>query len=430
MRITESFTPPFLKDTDRRLLLNHPTIWASRIHHLVFWAGILNFICFLWGRFHPIEMNNQPNTGVSVFFIFIAQAMVFLYWVYNVKIRGLEQAFGHFTRKLQTLDVFISLAGVVSVSLAMFAFSLGFQLNTRTLITKEQLVKDVNTLNIGQTILFPKYLGRGTSTPNYFYEINAGLPSDLLAQQLDEEGLSAVVSAIKNTEEENRYIQEFIHTANKYRTSPFDYPKALLSTGYFFSKQPDSLKNELLNTTFYKNYSAENVFTANPVTYEVNDNIRKIGESYKPLVNLYKNTDFSLFLFITGWITLVFMAFKRTSIREAALAAIAGVLLNVVAGMTGYIVGELYIVVFYSAYFMLGFFVFTKRNHARVLLLQKAGLALLVAASPLLTLVLFKNHDTGGNSFFPFLSIVVSFLLWFLAYNPMFIRLMARPKNQ
>lgn len=432
MRIAEAFIPPFLKSADRWLLLNNPHIWATRIHILLFWVGLLNAGWFLWGRFFPVNIQDIPNQDDHLFFIVITQIIAFLYWVYQMKIRGVEQAFGRVTSPTQTRDTLITLAGVTLISLMILSFQGGMQLNIRSLISSNQLVKDVNAMNLGQSILFPEYNGRGTMSPNHFNPLETGLPLTLSLneKELSREELARIVKSISTKEEEIRYLKAFIETSNKFRMSPFAYQYAILSPKVIFSQLPDSGRNEILKTSFYEKYGEDNAYISNPVNSEVVDNIRKVSQSYKPISRLASPTEMGVFFFVTGWLTLILMAFKRTNLREMAIAGIAGFCMSFTGGAMSYIIGELYHVVFYSGYLLLILFVFVKRNHPRMLMLQRAGLALLVAASPLLTLfLLYPDNSDSIETVFP-LGVLVAFILWFWAFNPRFMQLLAQPKNQ
>lgn len=92
-RRLSSLHPSFLKSLDQYLLINHPIIWASRIHFVLFYAGIsmlaIGMICQL-----PISAGSRPDVDKQVLLVSIPVLITGLFWLREVAAFRIDRLFG------------------------------------------------------------------------------------------------------------------------------------------------------------------------------------------------------------------------------------------------------------------------------------------------------------------------------------------------
>lgn len=85
MKILNLLIPSFLKKFSNYLLVNHPFIWKTRIHYILFYAFIANILAITIGLTLPVSLNYIPDyEGVKVISILLMalSGLAYLFWIF------------------------------------------------------------------------------------------------------------------------------------------------------------------------------------------------------------------------------------------------------------------------------------------------------------------------------------------------------------
>lgn len=155
MRRLRSLMPGFMKALDRYLLVNHPHVWITRVHHVLFFAVIINIVAALLGLVFPISLMQVVDIDMWFGFFTIISIVCMAIWVYRFVLFNVEKNFGNRSWAQEFLNFFLALICVLSLSCLPFTFTKVLNEKTANLVANEELMHDINTLNIGD-IYFPE----------------------------------------------------------------------------------------------------------------------------------------------------------------------------------------------------------------------------------------------------------------------------------
>lgn len=82
MKIIDKLSPRFLQKLDKQLLLNNPTLWVLKLHHLLFWQFCISVFSILLAFLHPQNIGSFPAVPFLITIICVSNAIVFLLWLY------------------------------------------------------------------------------------------------------------------------------------------------------------------------------------------------------------------------------------------------------------------------------------------------------------------------------------------------------------
>lgn len=141
--------PGFLQRTDRFLMLNHPVLWMSRIHHTL-WRGF--WLWVLWalvGAIIPVSPLERFEDGLWYTVCIIVAITFMCFWAYRYIIFNKEKKFGNLKPFDACLDYLLVLFTCAIYLLS--PLSLQYVRNERLadLMTDEEYVNMVNDLNLG-----------------------------------------------------------------------------------------------------------------------------------------------------------------------------------------------------------------------------------------------------------------------------------------
>ncbi len=413
--IFQELTPHFLRKADNYLLLNSPHLWATRLHHLLFWAGLFNGLCWLSGWFFPFSLSRIPYDFGQIVFIILGNIITFLIWVYQMSKYGVEARFGMTNPKLQAADTFLMLIGIAFIFSGPLFFNKGIKMNIQTKITAEGLVNDINLLNTGQFIFLPHENNRDKYSTDGAKMLDCKLPYHHPATEklLNETQILENIGNINTKEEERKILTTFLDLTEKYRGYDFDGRYAILKPEILFSQSTDSVRRSVLTSYYYGHEGSLDVRLLNPIDYSVTKNLEEIGEAWSPVVWGASDEKLSIYMFFVGMLGLLLMVFKRTNLRILVFSAIVGMLSVSLLG------GIAQLIVVYGAYLALVLFTFLVRTSAKLIIPIKIGLVLLTLSTPLLPL----NEDLL------LLGIAFGYLAWFFLFNPRLMHLHSFPKS-
>ncbi len=100
----KNLTPNFLKQLDEYLIKNHPTIWVTRIHMVLFWFISLSLLSLIIGYLMPIDVINDNISFLWYSLILISCFILSWYWGYKNIVFNVEKNYG----KITTTNVFVN----------------------------------------------------------------------------------------------------------------------------------------------------------------------------------------------------------------------------------------------------------------------------------------------------------------------------------
>ncbi|MBX7241615.1 MAG: hypothetical protein K1X92_07690 [Bacteroidia bacterium] len=419
MRFLENLTPPFLKKLDKYLLLNRPNLWSTQIHHLLFWGSILNGLLIFAGFWYPVKLNDVPHTEEVSFLTVIPVLIAFLAWVYKMSLHKAEAVFGQTNTSIQNRNVLIYLLGIFFLFSGPVIFGISLNKKIRTLISPEELVQDINTLNTGHTLMFP--LPEKDSENVHLYlqnwiDVYFNDPVPYTNQVMSkEECLKWGERNIKSESEKLDYLLKFEKTIIKYNPDPF------------------SLKNDVnLEKLSLSEYGY------NPDNYNIIRNISRIAKTYDSYSFFGINDElpkiWSLFLL---WAGLILTVFLRTDLRTTIISGVTSfgiVLLSVfVSEMSHYSVRDEILRFFYFlSWIVSAVLAFSSRNTVRFNLVRKVALSLLIVFTPF-SVAMFFGPDSGGKNAelaMAYSGIFLGYAAWFLVFNRRMMTFISQPKQE
>ncbi len=191
----EKFVPRFLKRADQFLLKNHPLIWRTKIHFVVFYSLILGNIGVVGlGLLYPVSMKEVPNSDLLEMLMLVSCALAafgLIWWGYSqykVPLRS-----GSF--KTYVITGLLYLFGTISIWFNVLNLNSAIQIQIAHLEEENQLEVDMNsgTYDFSKskdlyypTSIFSKYkINTYVQTPDlkhYNYKLERKFQKILFAQ--------------------------------------------------------------------------------------------------------------------------------------------------------------------------------------------------------------------------------------------------------
>jgi hypothetical protein len=145
--------PAFISRIDKWLLLNYPTIWATRIH-LFLWYALIGYVIII-GTFYilPDDPRDSSNIEVRTVITALLAAMGIILWLIFLLRFNTFKRFGKqgvFTMSLQLLIFFVTFA---IAAFTIFIPSTIEKIKADSTFPNNQLIDAVNQLNYGINLL-------------------------------------------------------------------------------------------------------------------------------------------------------------------------------------------------------------------------------------------------------------------------------------
>ncbi|MEM7367982.1 MAG: hypothetical protein AAF587_05235 [Bacteroidota bacterium] len=102
IRRLQFLIPAFLKRIDHYLLLNHPIVWASKVHYVLFYGGLSVLGIGLMSLL-PLSHNSRPDVDQQVLLAIIPAAIGLLLWAAQVGKHRAEGLYGSYSLKTRIL---------------------------------------------------------------------------------------------------------------------------------------------------------------------------------------------------------------------------------------------------------------------------------------------------------------------------------------
>lgn len=141
-----SLTPNFLHKIDKQLLLHHPDIWATKIHHVAFWGSIYFLILTSIAWTYPIAMDNVPNVDALFMVLTLPSVVAFIYWVYQLYLFRIEKNFGISNVKARLRTQLIYISAIAFLGICPYYYSSILSYRTSKLVSIQTMKQDLRNL--------------------------------------------------------------------------------------------------------------------------------------------------------------------------------------------------------------------------------------------------------------------------------------------
>jgi hypothetical protein len=414
LRKLQQFTPAFLQQIDRYLLLNKPAVWATRIHHVTFWAGLALGLLLLKAAFQPMSLAEVPAFDTQLWWLLIPAGLAFFLWAYRVYQFSIERNHGERSSGHSLRNQLIYLLGAAMIFAGPVAYNLMLVERSQTLIDEETFVEDLYVLNQGAYLLrLDEYGGGAFGTWRWSKFAYSGTDVETAAEA-----------------DPVAYFDRFIRVFEKYSDDPFPYTNEELVERY-------QLKEMNAHWAPYMQVKAEEVFP----------NTRNLYLAHKEKNLLSSSSSLNGFLFVFLFVIFAFSVFQQTSWKNFLLALASavgsGVLLGVLADYLSYAVQgsrdtDWLMLLFGGAYVSLFAMLFVRRSHTRRQGQFKSVVTVLLALSlPVLLVAMAEWAKISGLFAWRdhreytlqllLICLTAGYLVWNLAYRHRLSQLQAHP---
>lgn len=424
------FTPTFLQKIDRDWLLNQPEIWATRIHHLLFWGALYVGGLYLLGILYPVTSNNVPDTEVSFAIGLFSAAFGFLYWVYQVSLYRPQEQFGNLPAGYSVKEIGIYLLGIVFLMSGSFFFSKKLEDKNAQVVSKSRLIEDVNNLNTGYIYFANRYdIQNSVSSENYVYaHYNLYHQEEFQGALTPEELTYNTNKAKKNKKEQLIQIENYIESYNRYTNEPIlASPEQVLSS---FNAQIASLSaeettdNNIDQSAYYHD------------SWQVDRVIYRIAKAKTHGGLFYEWEFYGVMGILSGILGLSFLVFLRLGLRQFIMTILTGVVLLFASGLfVAFINGrDESIAGLFGLEWVAGILVgLTLKHTHKTQVIKQVLLSLGIMTMPFLPLAFLVMVDThSGNSETPFIvmgtGLALAFAGWLAFFNKKMLENHAKPK--
>lgn len=138
----------FLEKLDRKLLVNNPTIWSTRIYSTGLYVIAIALGIFLIGMIMPADARRERDISTLVTLLGIFSLLGFIFWMSGLLKFNVFKRFGYWTR-LDTLKTFLIYLFIVAVIISwpfLPSFVQGIKANIA--YPEKTLMSDINNINL------------------------------------------------------------------------------------------------------------------------------------------------------------------------------------------------------------------------------------------------------------------------------------------
>ena len=432
-RIISRITPSFLKNIDRHLLLNHPHIWATRIHYLVFVVAIAGILMLLQGSLSVVQAADAMPPE-SIFMIsLIPMALIGLIWVWQAKQFLTERNHGRTNRQIAWRDQLIFLFGLGLLLSVPLLYSIQYHIKVHGTVSEAELKSDLIALNDGWPY-FTRHSGMWDEKDKFdehnpFIQAHIYHPHILESLYADDLPSKADVfnqMDVDNTTEKLERIEAFKHAYERY-------------TGKSIPGSSKAFLSEYERGTLLFKLSYED-------KYQLESQIELLSE-VKFGIPFWSGNDHGFIYFsmliLTG-ILVLFSVFRQVSWKSFALAS--GLVTAIIFGLVfmsellrSYnedLIILLTIPALFGISAAIGFSKDSPRSWARVNLILTSGTLI---SMPIILCILMTDelnllpryiNEVRIEKFAIILAVILAPVLWQMVFRPRLVKLESAPAKK
>ncbi|MES2763470.1 MAG: hypothetical protein V4677_14750 [Bacteroidota bacterium] len=254
--------PKFMKEFDKKLLLNYPFWYIAKIHYILYFTILMWLLSYGIGCILPINVSEYHPDDVCNIWVFVFAILgiiLFCVWIYYLTIYNNEDHFGKYSMwdDVKFLGIFI-----IGINLIM-SFSYPMQLRVKTrlanVFTDAELAQQYNAINLGN-----KYVTTDLEDFQFCgYDVHDVVDYQQLQKDsvYDNEGrslkdLKKYNRFLKHSSDYNNYYDySFIFPNRNYTDERSEYKNALLNDRQI-EREYDLHKTDAAKLNAIKNYFA------------------------------------------------------------------------------------------------------------------------------------------------------------------------------
>lgn len=397
LRRFDFLIPPFLRNLDRRLLMERPGLWATQIHYVVWFVLLGGALAVSHALLRKVSPDYVPDVDLDYGLMFIPAIIGGLFWAFRLSRFSVEKNFGQKLSPALMRDQAVYGLTIVLLTLIPYVYGETLAFRVSRLLPKAQVSQHIE--------IFDQIEGY----------INSDVKDDF---------------PYKNAMHPGAKIEAFIEAYNLYSDTDIRYSAEELILAY--RKNPDF---EPVNNFWEERSDARsNAYRIHKA--QLNDHIFDS-----------RNTEHVTFMF-GGMVWLILLVFVRLGWKMFLTTALSGFLISMGMGL----LSSLLMMVTDArgpeplGFLWLGFFAFLvfqafRRSNTRLANSWKTiSLSIATLMTPFVPLLVIMA--TGGSNdlnfgsrsavepiLFMYICAGISIVLWNTLYQPQFTRLLALPKD-
>lgn len=335
--VLKALIPPFLRRIDTYLLLNHPLVWISRIHLVIFYGIITWSLSALSGLAIPIHLSQTQDLGLWYFLFSIVALVALCFWIYHTVIFNLEKKFGkrHWSDTYKVFFLNLSCA-FIFISFPI-PFTSIYNSRVANTVSDAEFIGEINALNAGEC-----FVANNTGNYESFYDTTSKLtyhnfknlqifdsrtPWLLKYDTLNGHGLlgnyeTAMIyrSAIGHEDRIRQIIRNYCHVWEKYGLGHYGQASEdsiLRQWHYLYVNSP------VESSLFYNIH--HNYFN----NYELDQIMNRIAEAKYQSLFIYDSEFLHFILYTCFYLSVLVMLFKMVPWRQFLLMVVACIILPI-----------------------------------------------------------------------------------------------------
>lgn len=441
MRKLQSLVPAFLKELDKKWLIEQPALWATRIHFVLFYGGIGLGLSYLFAAIIPMSTHFIPNISRLFVIISIFSLGGILFWAYRVSWFKVERQYGLRYAGDRLREQLIYLFAVLFIASAPFIFHYQISRRISSLVDDRTFVREVNSLNLGFALCFPNH--------GYFIE-SKSRDNEYLYKEVEVKEKAKDIRTEKNI---RNTISDFVQTFNKYNyhKHPFstDLSEKELVTWVqtqkdkVYSQSDDSSEEYLHHGSESYDYQVFGEPAVNYVGdkyYRIDNKIRLIEQAKSGLHAIKLQQYREPYLYLLGALFILVLVYFQTDARMVSLSLGTGAVLSIlfgfiISGMVAFFQFQSQILFSLGLFITLGFLfyqVHREKNTAGMNVWKSLCLSLAVILTPCIPFgvyLVFENQTRGDDfvTALGYVGIGLTLVLWNLLYHARFQKIFAHP---
>ena len=422
--------PSFLKQIDRHFLLNHPALWVTKIHFVLFY-GLLAAMAIGVFSLIPLSPYSLPDVEVH-FVIAILPAMVgLMYWAWHVGRINVERYFGttSLRQRIGLQAIYLLCIGVfVSIP---FLYGQSVAYRAANSLSDERLKEHAQAF-----FLVQDYVDYFQSTDYHMW--------------LDDEQLTS-------PKQRAEARKEITGAAN--RNLALRNYSALIQLYTEKSLTPEA-EGEIAYA-FHNGSTAENLYSVDKeLIYETQEDLERLIEAKTDWSD--QSLDFQVAIpnaknfnqhdgfpptaiFLIGFYLLIFlMLYKRLGNRQFFLSLIVGTATILLAGLTFALVEaavdlrgeaeEAFVgLLYFGGAALLAIPAFLLKQNKKTAFWRRASLMIIAVASPLALLFAYMSADALNGDITPTyifgVGMAFAIVLWNAVFEPRLLAMQAEPSG-
>ncbi|MEL6676887.1 MAG: hypothetical protein AAFR61_32055 [Bacteroidota bacterium] len=154
--------PPALKRFDLHLLKNHPVVWASKIHYVIFYGGIGLVLAGLLGLIYRLDAQHMPEMEVIFLVSAIPFALGLAFWSWQANRMRVTPHFARVNRNFSWKSLGLFFLGFGLLAMGPVVYTSAVKASAERQITEETLIRDIRAASLG-------FIQKGGFLDNYRY---------------------------------------------------------------------------------------------------------------------------------------------------------------------------------------------------------------------------------------------------------------------